>query len=299
MDRGLRDVVRLLCEKEGLMVKNGVLCYKRRIRYCYGKEFVERFKRRYKEVCRMVKERSGVDLGKDGDDKDKDKAVQMFFRMCVERKVMLKVRKKEGDTMMYPYVLFPPTVDNDDDVYKFEEEEYYWLNVVDEGRVVNGLWVMMVVVVVLIVVVGVVGCLVQVWSIKVKIVVIWMLIGFVFVLFMVTFWSLFVTFIGFVCGYDVVLLPNLMEMNMSIKERICNPFIACYPRRDSFGMVVIRMSIIIAIVIICCVVYVYPEDFNKIVMVVVERGMKVFKLMNDKMLKLFSNGNRNRKDDGL
>ena len=292
MDRVLRDVVRLLCEKEGLMVRNGVLCYKRRIRYCYGKEFVERFKRRYKEVCRMVKERSGVDLGKDGD----DKGVQMFFRMCVERKVMLKVRKKEGDTMMYPHVLFPLTVDNDDDdVYKFEEEEYYWLNVVDEGRVVNGMWVMMVVVVLIVVV----GCLVQVWSIKVKIVVIWMLIGFVFVLFMVTFWSLFVTFIGFVCGYDVVLLPNLMEMNMSIKERICNPFIACYPRRDSFVMVVIRISIIIAIVIICCMVYVYPEDFNKIVMVVVERGMKVFKLMNHKMLKLFSNGNRHRKDDGL
>ena len=292
MDRVLRDVVRLLCEKEGLMVKNGVLCYKRKIRYCYGKEFVERFKRRYKEVCRMVKERSGVDLGKDGD----DKGVQMFFRMCVERKVMLKVRKKEGDTMMYPHVLFPLTVDNDDDdVYKFEEEEYYWLNVVDEGRVVNGMWVMMVVVVLIVVV----GCLVQVWSIKVKIVVIWMLIGFVFVLFMVTFWSLFVTFIGFVCGYDVVLLPNLMEMNMSIKERICNPFIACYPRRDSFVMVVIRISIIIAIVIICCMVYVYPEDFNKIVMVVVERGMKVFKLMNHKMLKLFSNGNRHRKDDGL
>lgn len=297
MERVLRDGVRLLCEKERLTVKNGVLCYKRRIKYCYGKDFVESFKRCYNKVCKMVRERSGVDLGKDGD----DNAVQMFFRLCVERKVMLKVRKKEGDEMKYPYVLFPPVVsNNDDDVYKFEEKEYYWLNVVDEeGNMFNGIWVMMLLVV-LIVVVGLVGCFVQIWSIKVKIVVIWMLIGFVFVLFVITFCNLFIAFIAFVCGYDVILLPNLMEMNMSVKERVCNPFIACYPRKDSFGMVVIRISIIIGIVIMCCVVYVYREDFNKIAVVVVERGMKVFKYVNNKLLMLFSNnGNKNRKDEGL
>ena len=292
MERVLRDVVRLLCEKERLTVKNGVFCYKRKIRYCYGKDFMESFRRSYNEVCKMVKERSGVDLGKDGD----DKAVQMFFRMCVERKVMLKVTKKEGDGMKYPYMLFPPVVSNDDDVYKFEEKEYYWLNVVDKRNMFNEMWVMMLLVVLIVVV----GCLVQICSIKVKIFVIWMLIGFVFVLFVITFCSLFIAFIGFVCGYDVVLLPNLMEMNMSVKERVCNPFIACYPRKDSFGMVVVRMSIIIGIVIMCCVVYVYLENFNKIAIVVVERGMKVFKHVNNKFLMLFSNnGNKNRKDEGL
>ena len=297
--KGLCDVIKCLYENKGLVIKKGLLCYKKSIAFSYGKDFVECFNRNYDVVYKMIKEKSGVDLGKDGN----DKAIQRFFEMCVERKVMLKVRKKEGDVKMYPYVLFPPLRCNDDDVYKFEDKEYYWLNMFEEERLFKRIWLLVLLIVIIGSVVVLVGCLFHMWSIKVKIVVIWALIGFVFGLFVITFCSLFVTFIGFVCGYDVMLLPNIMEMNMSVKERVCNPFIACFPREDSFRMVVIRVSVVIGIAIMCSMVYAYPEVFNKVGSVVVERGMKVFQNVNNKLLVLFGNTNRNvyrnRKDDGL
>ena len=234
----LFDVIKHLYERKGLILKEGTLCHKKRIMYTHGKDFVGCFKSNYDIIYNTVKERAGVELGMKGN----DKAIQRFFELCVESKVMLKVRKKQGDAKRYPEVLFPPL--SNEDVCMFDENEYYWVNTFWEGMLFKGIWLLFIVVAVVSVLFV---CLSQVWSIKVKIFVIWALISFVFVLVAITFCSLFVTLIGFVCGYDVILLPNLMEMKMSLKQRLCSPFIARFPRKDSFGIVVVRVSIVIGL----------------------------------------------------
>ena len=83
-----------------------------------------------------------------------------------------------------------------------------------------------------------------------------------FIIFSIVFFILCISIpiIGILFGYDIFIMPNIDDTNLSWKDRLFNPFIAINEREDTHSCKIIRNIIIISLAIMGIIIaYLYPK----------------------------------------
>ncbi len=98
------------------------------------------------------------------------------------------------------------------------------------------------------------------WPLKLKLGGLYFLISFI--IFSIVFFILCISIaiIGILFGYNIFIMPNIDDTNLSWKDRLFNPFIAINEREDTHSCKIIRNIIIISLAIMAIIIaYLYPK----------------------------------------
>jgi hypothetical protein len=269
----LSDFITSLYEKHSLITKQAIYMNQKRIMYTKGKDFVAFFKENYQMISQHIKDITSTNLGAEPN----DKSIQTFFTICLENKLIFKLCRMEGDKAKYPKRLVPPK--RNEDIFQFDEKDFYWLNTIAKETSKKTIVLLFIAVLSVLL-----FCLFPVWPIKVKIGFLWTILGVLLILLALTLISLVVAIVGVIFGYDIMLLPNLLEPKVSLKDRFINPFIAYYPREDPLWMVMVRVNMGLAIVIVAVLAYFHPGFIVSTYELVTSGGGKLYKLLTDKLI---------------
>ena len=101
-----------------------------------------------------------------------------------------------------------------------------------------------------------------IWPLKVKLGFLWTILALLVILLIFTILCLVVAIIGVIFGYDIVVIPNLVEPKLSLYDRFFNPFVAYWPREDDCSMKFIRVCLGLSIVVLIVLSVKFPWVFR-------------------------------------
>ncbi|MCQ2817312.1 MAG: Sec62 family protein translocation protein [archaeon] len=241
-----------IVDEQKLVTKQANLMGKKRITYCKGKELLQYYKDNFNYIQENINKLSEgkINLGKEAN----EQSFNTFFNVCVNFKLLIKVSKGEGDKAKYPKRLFLPR--KDEDIHKFEEMKFYWINTQTETSKKS------IIILGILIFVIFACCLFPVWPLKLKIAVLWILFTLLVSLLVFMILTLVIAYVGVIFGYDIIVMPNLIEPKMRWRDRLFNPFVAYYPREDDWMLKVVRVFMGLGTVSVIIVAIYYPALFR-------------------------------------
>lgn len=245
----LSDLLKDLKDAKDLVVKQAILLGEKRVNYCKGKDLVQVINGNFADINKSLQSIVNIDIGPEPNENAYQKIFEIFFNY----KLLLKLYRMEGDTLKYPKRLFPPK--KEDNITAFDEKLFYWINTHSEVSKLNMVYLMISVVAILLI------CMFPIWPLKVKIGVWWTLFFTLILLLLFTVFCLIVVIVGVIFGYDIFILPNILETKQSWRDRFFNPLVAYYPREDSWFFILMRINMLVAIVMVCAVAWYNPALF--------------------------------------
>ena len=198
--------------------------------YIKGKELTIAFKKEenFNYIRNEIEKITKINIGKEPN----EKSLQNFFEVFFQKKMLLKLKRLEGDKAKYPKHLNPPK--RGENIISFEENCFYWVNILSEQSKKGFIYLALIIIILLL------ACLFPIWPLKAKIGFLWFILGILVFLLIFTILCLVVAIIGVIFGYDIVVIPNLIEPKLSLYDRLFNPFVAYWPREDDWSMKLCR-----------------------------------------------------------
>ena len=169
-----------------------------------------------------------INIGKEPN----EKSLQNFFEIFLEKKMLLKLKRIEGDKAKYPKHLNPPK--RGENITTFEENCFYWVNIISDQSKKSFIYLLLIILILFL------ACLFPIWPLKVKLGFLWSILALLVFLLIFTILCLVIAIIGLIFGYDIVIIPNLIEPKLSLYDRLFNPFVAYWPREDDWSMKLCR-----------------------------------------------------------
>ena len=226
----LSELLTNIIEKFRITTKYAILVGQKRIMYIKGKELTIAFKKEenFNYIRNEIEKITKINIGKEPN----EKSLQNFFEVFFQKKMLLKLKRIEGDKAKYPKHLNPPK--RGENITTFEENCFYWVNILSEQSKKGFIYLALIIIILLL------ACLFPIWPLKAKIGFLWFILGILVFLLIFTILCLVVAIIGVIFGYDIVVIPNLIEPKLSLYDRLFNPFVAYWPREDDWSMKLCR-----------------------------------------------------------
>lgn len=259
-------------EKGELTVKQAILMGQKRIYYIKGKDLVAYFKENFQTIANEIKTITNINIGSSPN----ETALQTFFTIFFEKKMLLKLNRIQGDKAKYPKALYPPA--RGEDIKTFDESKFYWLNLQQEASKKSLVYLLVAITIVLL------GCMFPVWPLKIKIGFFWTIFALLLALLILTILSLVVVIVGLIFGYEIYILPNLLEPKMKWKDRLLNPFVAYFPREDSFLVILCRIGMGLGIVVLIVIAYLNPAAINLACDIFSNGSKRIYNYVLDKII---------------
>ena len=237
-------------EKGEIPIKQAILMGQKRVYYIKGKDLVNYFKEHFEDISNQIKTITKTNIGSAAN----EKSLQTFFTIFFEKKLLLKLCRIDGDKAKYPKTLLPPK--RDEDIRTFEESKFYWINIQQETSKKSLIYLSIAIIIVLL------GCMFPVWPLRYKIGFWWAIMAILVFLLILTSLSLIVVIVGLIFGYEIYIMPNLLEPKKSLKDKLFNPFVAYYPREDPWVFIILRICMGISIVALIVIAYLNPAIFT-------------------------------------
>ena len=242
-----------------LITKNANLFGVQRIIYIKGKDFKQFFTQNFEEIKNEILTILNIDIGKEA---NKD-SIQKFYQLNQKRNILHYLQRVPGDKSKYPKRLLP--LQKGDDVnleLNFSETGFYLLNIKVEKSKKTIIYLIFLVIFILLIV------LFPVWPLKMKLGVLYFLLSLIVFLIVLLILLIIIPIIGFIFGYDILIMKNFEDLKLSWKDRIFNPFIEIQGREDPFLLKFIRIVLIISLLMMGVIAYLEPtipkESFKMI-----------------------------------
>ena len=231
-----------------LIEKQATLFDSTRISYIKGKDlkqfFTDNFEEIKKEILSITKSNIGKEPNKD--------SLQKFYEINQLNHILFPMKRIQGDKSKYPKKLLPLTKEEDKNL-EFNESGFYMLNIKKEKSNKPLIYLVLLIIVILLFV------MFPIWPLNAKLGFLYFLM--IILMFMMVFLvsTIFISLVGVLFGYDILIIPNIDEPRMSWKNRLFNPFIAINKREDSYCFIVIRIILLILLIALCIVGYFFPR----------------------------------------
>ena len=251
----LTSLLKLLINDYNLTTKYANILGQHRIQYIKGKDLVEFVK--YEDNFKDLKERFikivNIDIGNEPNQDSFQKMFEIFY----SRKILLKLFRLEGDKSKYPKKLIPPKIG--EDTKTFEENKFYWVNIKQEKNKKQFIYLGIIITILFL------TCLYPIWPLKVQLGFWYTILIILIILLILTTLILVVAILGIIVGYDVLILPNLIERMPNFKSRF-TPFVAVIKREDDWIGILFRIcagTFIVCSLILCIFYRTYiPITYN-------------------------------------
>ena len=242
-----------------LITKNANLFGVQRIIYIKGKDFKQFFTQNFEEIKNEILTILNIDIGKEA---NKD-SIQKFYQLNQKRNILHYLQRVPGDKSKYPKRLLPLKKGDDLNLeLNFSETGFYLLNIKVEKSKKTIIYLIFLVIFILLIV------LFPVWPLKMKLGVLYFLLSLIVFLIVLLILLIIIPIIGFIFGYDILIMKNFEDLKLSWKDRIFNPFIEIQGREDPFLLKFIRIVLIISLLMMGVIAYLEPtipkESFKMI-----------------------------------
>ena len=248
----LSNLLTEIIDKYQITTKYAILIGQRRVMYIKGKELSTIFKKEenFNFIKTEIEKITKVNIGKEPN----EKSLQIFFEIFLEKKMLLKLKRIEGDKAKYPKHLNPPK--RGENITTFEENCFYWVNIISDQSKKSFIYLLLIILILFL------ACLFPIWPLKAKLGFLWSILALLVLLLIFTILCLIIAIIGVIFGYDIAIIPNLFEPKITLYDRFFNPFVAYWPREDDCSMKFIRFCLGFSIVVLIFLGVKFPWVFN-------------------------------------
>jgi translocation protein SEC62 len=241
----LSNLLTEIIDKYQITTKYAILIGQRRVMYIKGKELSTIFKKEenFNFIKTEIEKITKINIGKEPN----EKSLQNFFEIFLEKKMLLKLKRIEGDKAKYPKHLNPPK--RGENITTFEENCFYWVNIISDQSKKSFIYLLLIKLILFL------ACLFPIWPLNVKLGVLYFLMAVLIFMIVFLFSTIIIQILGLLIGYDILIMPNIDEAKMSWKNRLFNPFIIINSREDPCSVKIIRILLLISLTALCVLAY--------------------------------------------
>ena len=220
-----------------------------RLPYIKGKDLKNFFTENFEDIKKEILNITNTDIGKEPD----LNSLQKFYEINQQRGIFHYLKRIQGDKAKYPKQLL--ALKKSDDInleLNFNEKGFYSLNIKREKSNKTLIYLILLILIILLVV------LFPIWPLKIKLLILYALIGitaFFIGLFIV---SVIAALLGMMIGYDIIIMPNIDNNKLSLKQRFFSPFIQIEKREDPTWFKIVRFVMFISLTQMGIIAYLYP-----------------------------------------
>ena len=240
----LTSLLKLLINDYNLTTKYANILGQHRIQYIKGKDLVQfvKYEDNFKDLKERFKKIVNIDIGTEPNQDSFQKMFEIFY----SRNILLKLFRLEGDKSKYPKKLIPPKIG--EDTKTFEENKFYWVNIKQEKNKKQYVYLGIIIIILFL------TCLYPIWPLKLQLGFWYTILIILIILLILTSLILVVAILGIIVGYDVLILPNLIEPRMPSFRSRFTPFVAVIKREDDWMGILFRIcagTFIVCSLILC------------------------------------------------
>ena len=217
--------------------------------YVKGKDLKKFFTENFKEIKQEMFEIINIDLGKEPD----SNALQKFYEINQKHGIFHYLKRFEGDKAKYPKKLLALRKNDDYNLeLNYTENSFYSINIKTEKSNKSLIYLILLVILILFIV------LFPIWPLKIKLGILYILIGITSFFLGLFILAVVAAFLGMIIGYDIIIMPNIDNSKLSLKQRFFEPFIKIDAREDPSWFKCVRIVMIISFTQMGIIAYLYP-----------------------------------------